>query len=276
MKYLVDVSLLTDIRDFVSLFCHEDPHTEGDPPEYTVTTLQFDNVFGDLNLMKENKALNRFKLRARAYGDRDLPAAPLSLEIKRRLNDVIVKSRATVKPGWSSLEEILFGNRMPDFLRDPDRLAFHEFMRLYQEIDAHPVMLVRYRRESWISDNDGYARVTFDREMRYHPQNRFDLDPVDSWRTMDSLTAVQRPYPAFVLEIKSTGHLPTWMAELIERFNLVRCDFCKYATAMRLESLYRGHSYSDASENTTYRRCNRSSIPSARHAPSTPSRFSFP
>ncbi|MEZ5300589.1 MAG: hypothetical protein R3F11_08010 [Verrucomicrobiales bacterium] len=45
---------------------------------------------------------------------------------------------------------------------------------------------------------------------------------------------------------------PKWMLELVERFNLQTTGFCKYATAWRLETLFRGFEYTDQSENTTY------------------------
>lgn len=107
MKYLVNVALLPQLRDFVHLFCDPDPYCRGTPAQYETTTLQLDNVYGALCLMKENKALNRFKLRARIYGRAE--ASPLFLEIKRKSGDVIIKSRAAIAPGWKSLEDIIHG-----------------------------------------------------------------------------------------------------------------------------------------------------------------------
>ena len=251
MKYLVDVALLPELRAFVQLFCHPDPHARGDPPGYEVTTLQFDTAFGALHLMKEHKALNRFKLRARVYGAEEV--SPLFLEIKRKNGDAIIKSRASIARRRGTLHEIVAGDRVPAGLDPRDRMAFLEFVRLVQQLDARPVMRVRYRRESFLSDNDGYGRVTFDTALRYMPTSEWRVTPEGGrWRRMDTALATQRPFPAFILELKSTWNQPTWMAELVERFNLTRCDFCKYSTAMRLESLHRGFSYSDASENTTY------------------------
>jgi hypothetical protein len=44
---------------------------------------------------------------------------------------------------------------------------------------------------------------------------------------------------------------PTWMLELVRRFNLSNTGFCKYATAWRLETLFRGFMYADGSEPVT-------------------------
>jgi hypothetical protein len=119
-------------------------------------------------------------------------------------------------------------------------------------MNARPVLRIRYDRESFISENDGYARVTFDRRLRYQPARDWRLPGDGHWRSMDTSTAVGRDYPSFILELKCTADQPAWMAELMERFNLVRTDFCKFATATRLELLNRGIMFSDASENCTY------------------------
>ena len=69
---------------------------------------------------------------------------------------------------------------------------------------------------------------------------------------MDSETALNRNFSGVVLELKTFSDAPLWMVELTERFDLVRIGFCKYFTAVRLDSLFCGGVYSDASENCTY------------------------
>ncbi|MEX0331997.1 MAG: VTC domain-containing protein [Puniceicoccaceae bacterium] len=250
MKYVVDVRLRDAIRDFVLLFCKRDRHADPVTGEYTVSTLFFDSYKRDCYLANENKSANRFKLRARTYGNSD--NAPLFLEIKRRVGEFVDKSRAALPPGWSGLEDIILGPRMPASLPDRQRLPFYEFEHAFRLINARPVLRVRYDRESFMSENDAYARVTFDRRIRYQPTRGWDLPGSGRWRAMDSTMTYARDYPAFILELKCTSDQPSWMAELIERFNLVRTDFCKYATATRLELLHCGFSFSDAAENCTY------------------------
>jgi hypothetical protein len=68
---------------------------------------------------------------------------------------------------------------------------------------------------------------------------------------MDTQAGLNRPYAGYIFELKSMRDTPTWMLELVERFNLRNCGFCKYATAWRLESIYRGYSYTAQSENVS-------------------------
>jgi SPX domain protein involved in polyphosphate accumulation len=250
MKYVVDVRLLNAIRDFVMLFCRRDAHADPQTGEYTVSTLYFDSFRRDCYRWNEDKVLDRFKLRARVYGDRE--RSPLFLEVKRRFGGVVDKSRAVLPVGWNDIEDVVLGPCVPEGLAAKHREGFAEFERAFRMINAQPVIRVRYERESFESENDTYARVTFDRNLRYQPARDWQLPGNGHWRAMDSSTATGRDYPGFILELKCTANQPSWMAELIERFNLVRTDFCKFVAGSRLELLMQGHAFSDAAENCTY------------------------
>ena len=68
---------------------------------------------------------------------------------------------------------------------------------------------------------------------------------------MDTPTALNRPHSGVILELKTFSDTPWWMVEMTRRFNLVRVGFCKYSAGLRLESLFSGSAYSEASENCT-------------------------
>lgn len=133
---------------------------------------------------------------------------------------------------------------------------FIEFCRITHAIGARPKMLIRYIRESYFGANDDYARITFDRRVSYRPTREWRLPGEEVadfkyWRPMDSQTGLRRPYAGYIFELKAMRDTPTWMLELVRRFNLSNTGFCKYATAWRLETLFRGFMYGEGSENTT-------------------------
>ena len=114
-------------------------------------------------------------------------------------------------------------------------------------------MMVRYRRESYESDHDGYGRVSVDTRLRYRETRRLRWPREGArWRVLETGTVLRRSGPVALLELKSTVDVPAWMIEAVRRFDLVRGGFCKYAAAMRLESLFMGYAYSSASENCSY------------------------
>ena len=244
-KYIIHPSLVPKIRKFIAPFCVDDPNAAGNPPEYVVTTLQLDSAALDLHYAKENEAINRFKMRIRSY---DKPGCPRFLEIKRKIKGTIAKSRVMI-PHDEYTADLFTGERRPRFRSKADEMNFYNFLRLRDELDLKPVVFIRYHRESYMGANEAYSRLTFDRRMCYRRTNSFAFpEEGDRFRSMDSPVALNRPFSGVILELKTYSDAPQWMSELTERFSLNRTGFCKYSAAMRLESLFYGSTYSDASD----------------------------
>lgn len=250
-KYIIPARIVPAVRKFIQPFCGKDSYCTGDPPSYVVTTMQLDNTLGDLWRAKERKVINRVKLRIRTYGE--ACDGPVFLEIKRKINGVIAKSRASLPDRDVNLRDAIWGNNAWSFRNERETRSYLDFIRLSKTIDVRPTVFIRYRRESYVGLAEEYARVTLDSQMQYRPARGWAWPPAGSrWRSFDTTTGLNTAYSGYILELKSGDSQPTWMAELIERFNLVRSGFCKYAVAMRLESVLQGWTYSDASENCTY------------------------
>jgi hypothetical protein len=240
-KYVIPPRLIPEIREFVRPFCEPDPHGRGDPPHYTVTTLQLDNDHFSLHFAKLREVTARFKLRARIYenpGDSEV-----YMEIKRKYRGAIVKTRARV-PFDAFGPDLIFGTRCAlKFRSRGEEIAFYEFLRIAREIGARPVTLVRYQRESYFGVNDSYARVTFDTKLEYQPTDSWtDWGRGGRWIPMDSSTTQNKAsrFSGAILELKTLSDAPIWMIDLVEYFNLERTGHCKYCNAVWQESLFTG------------------------------------
>ncbi len=242
-KYIIPRKLVPQIREFIEPFCKADPHTETDfPPEYTITTLQLDTHDFALHHAKEREALKRFKLRIRTYGD--IGSAPIFTEVKSKLGNIIIKNRASIPfDQWSA--DLVFGLELPRSLKKDRAVTdFLQFKRLVWETQAIPMVLVRYIRESYIGIIDHYARVTMDRKLEYQITNSWtDFGKSGLWRSMDSTEAqgFDLPYSGVVLELKTLAHTPTWIQDMVERFELRKSGNCKYSTAIWREGAFRGY-----------------------------------
>src|SRR5947207_12886043 len=98
---------------------------------------------------------NRIKLRVRYYDPNG--GTPLFCEIKRRVNDVILKQRAVIRR--EALPRVLAGCcPTHDDLYDPaDAESYgvlREFCQLRNMMHADPKMIVYYEREAWVSAED--------------------------------------------------------------------------------------------------------------------------
>jgi SPX domain protein involved in polyphosphate accumulation len=241
-KYIIPHALLPRIRDFISPFCEPDSHGHGDPPEYDITTLQLDSPALSLYHAKEWDLVNRFKLRARTYGSG--PGEPVFLEVKRKFGGCISKLRASIpRTEWSAEKITHPGKTRLAFRTRKEEFAYLEFVRLVQLIGAEPVVLIRYTREAYFGRMDQYARVSFDRALMYQPARSWDIcGSGKKWFSIDCSLAQNKDYrfSGVVLELKTLGDAPQWMVDLVMHFGLERTGNCKYATAVALESLFRG------------------------------------
>ncbi len=250
-KYIIRPRQAPEIREYLLNFCEPDAHARGNPPGYTVITLQLDSPSLALHLAKDRQSLNRFKLRLRTYTTRG--NAPVFLEIKRKLNTIISKSRCRLPAACDVQAAVERPRRLP-FARRREENTYLEFVRLTRQIGARPVVLIRYERESYASAIDNYARVTFDRRLCYRRTSRYDIPPRNGcrWRAADTHAAFERPFSGVILELKCTRDQPLWMAELIRRFDLTECGFCKYSAALNTDALFGGYEFQNATRDNGY------------------------
>ena len=223
LKYVIPEDTAQGIREFVRSYLELDEYGVGRPDlSYTIHNLYLDSddlaiYWGTINGNK-----NRYKLRLRFYEDN--PTAPIFFEIKRRMNEAILKQRGGVKR--QAVESVLAGQLPgPDELVSGDgrqRVAVQNFVRLMMEDHAAPTAHVRYEREAWISPFDNSVRVTMDRNVMIAPefQMRFTAE-------MDGPTCVFGRL--VILELKFSGRFPDWFKELVRVFGLRQGSASKYA-----------------------------------------------
>lgn len=246
LKYQIDERRARGVRDFIRGHLVRDPHARPSlGGSYPIYSVYLDSPSLDLFNATVCGHKNRFKLRARYY-DPD-PASPVFFEIKKRVNDVILKERARVKRG--SVGRLLAG-RPPGRhdLHDPsDPQALHalsQFCHLRDVVNAGGRTLVGYTREAWNAPDDDGVRVTFDRKLA---GSWFDpLLPIDRGLRVDRAW-VWPPVEdgGVVLELKFTGRYPLWMRELVAAFDLYRTSIAKYVACVeamgpRSRGLFRG------------------------------------
>src|ERR1700744_2888794 len=215
LKYIIREQTALRVRDFVSSYLDLDGFGAGQPDfSYPIYSLYLDSDPMVFYWHSINGNKNRYKLRLRYYDEN--PKSPIFFEIKRRMNDAILKQRGAVKR--TAVDRLLAGQPpAPEqlFSNDPDQLkAVEQFCRLAQYHSARPKAHVVYRREAWISPHDNSVRVTMDRQIHLAPES-----------TTDMRTRAHGLLPVFaaddvVLELKFTGRFPDWFADLVRYFNL--------------------------------------------------------
>ncbi len=236
LKYLIDTRTAARVRRAVEPYCRADVNQPGDDdleisdsPGYRAQTLYLDTPSLAFHRAKERGDPERLKVRIRRYGNR----RRRFLELKRRSADVIEKTRLAVGPG--GLRDCAHGfaklqQETPEARRFLDRYA-----RVVLSSGAGPTLLVRYDREAYTSVVDGYARVTFDRNIAFQRTGAWTLDgEPDAWLDLESSLADGVPRPLVVLEIKCELSVPSWVVDVIRRHDLTRSSVSKYSLGIYL------------------------------------------
>jgi len=228
LKYLIPNSLIDPISDFASIYCSKDNYGEKtEDGFYDIYSLYFDTPDYLFLRRRMEGAENRFNMRIRTYDDQS--GLPCFFEVKQKYNGIVRKYRAMVNdPQWPSVLENSI-HRLESFKNEKEALNADLFIRLACSYQASPKVLAHYRRKAYISDVDDYARVTFDTNLRYQPEENFNLIPDRELMNFYDNSTIFDPECCVILELKCySTQVPLWMVDLIRYFDLQRGSFSKY------------------------------------------------
>jgi len=245
-KYVIPKTMVPEIRELIRPFCEPDPNGTGNPPTYAITTLQLDTPELSLHHAKLWDFVERFKLRVRTYGD-PVGESPVVMEVKAKDRSSVTKLRCELP--FARWGEHLFGNEVikdVEFKSSKEAENFYQFLRLARETGARPVMLIRYRRESYFGKIDSYSRVTFDSQLEYQQTHAWDSwGAGGEWRALDNPMMQTRRhdkelnFSGVVMELKALQDVPKWMMDVVSQMDLWRVGHCKYSNAIWAESMFR-------------------------------------
>ena len=235
LKYLVEEDMALRVRDFVRSYLSFDEYSVGKPNfSYPVHSLYLDS--DDLKLYWEtiNGIKNRYKLRLRYYDTN--PKSPVFFEIKRRMNNCIMKQRGGVRQQYVPY---LLSGHLPHeehlLSKAPKQMvALQRFCELMNSVHAKPKVHIFYMREAYVSDDD-QVRVTIDRNVMGE-ENLSHSIKVDMKNPVHSFNNVA------ILELKFTNRFPNWFRDLVRMANVMQCGAAKYVESIQGLGAARVHS----------------------------------
>jgi hypothetical protein len=223
-KYLIDERCAHEVRNFARCYLVHDDNARPDMKwAYHTHSIYLDGVGLPLYYQTIQGLKNRFKLRVRYYEEEG--DSPVYFEIKRRVNDIILKDRALVKRDRAL--RIMDGEacRASDLVK-PDNLdhwqSLKRFCDLRDNIGARPRVYVSYTREAWVKPDNDAVRLTFDRALcggKYDGSFKVKRDV--------QVPPLMAGSPC-VLELKFTDRFPHWFRDMAQAMNLERRANAKY------------------------------------------------
>lgn len=216
IKYRISPDLALEMREWIKALGHlkADDFGEGGSAAYNVHSLYLDNR--DWAIYAETRAglQQRYKVRARCY---EWSAnAKVFLEVKHRANEYMWKTRGEVTKADGV--RILSG-LVPLEAKSTD--ALENFRGLMDRRHLYPRVWVTYRRHAYVGGVRDLVRVTFDTKIKAAPPT-MDLNEPPKWYVVPESDGIE------ILELKYTGSYPSWVGDMVRRFNLERKAFSKF------------------------------------------------
>ena len=156
------------------------------------------------------------KLRLRSYGTAGADST-VFLELKKKYGGVVYKRRAAMT--LKDAERYLRTGIKPFESQIMSEIDWA--MRLYGRPKA--AMLIACEREAWFDEAHPDLRMTFDRNIRYR-ENELRLD-------RGSAGTALLPKNTVLLEIKTAGAMPLWLAHALDAEGILPGSFSKYGAA---------------------------------------------
>jgi hypothetical protein len=230
-KYFVPKSQVDGLRDALKPWVLHDEFCAVRPEkEYTVRSIYYDNRRFRCYDEKFDGFRLKKKLRIRGYNT-EHPDNTVFLEIKRREEDFISKSRAPVR--WSRIPEVFPGygvGTSPLSFEPGAREAGGRFLYNYYRRRMLPVVLVAYEREAFHGRFDPMLRLTFDKNIRsrLYPELRSLYSDRDTKFLIPGY---------FIFEVKFYLALPRWIRDVVRALDLQRLAFSKFATGIEVHCM---------------------------------------
>ena len=208
--------LLSEVQ-YEELFRRSAAHLK--PDEYgrsTVLSLYLDTP--DHRIIRNSmEAVNyKEKLRLRSYGTA-APNSTVFLELKKKYDGVVYKRRAAMT--LAEAERYLQQGIKPFESQIMSELDWA--MKLYRQ--PKPAMMIACEREAWFDGEHPDLRLTFDRDIRCR-ETELDL-------SRGSAGIRMLPNRTVLLEVKTAGAMPRWLADALNEEGILPGSFSKYGAA---------------------------------------------
>jgi hypothetical protein len=235
LKFFLPDRALNHFVDRLSAYTEVDPYLvrEGrGRTSYPVTSLYFDSY--DLQAFdeKEGGQLFRRKIRLRTYEESLAPENPCFLEIKRRLDAVVLKDRLGLPAGV--LDPSIPVNRLLSHLfertTEKDSPTYHEARMMAAWLNLQPTAIVRYKRLAFVGRDNPTTRITVDLNMEgvWKPPKVVGDIPLRSIGNINAagMSGISGRYG--MLELKCNRNVPGWFHRAAQDLELTRTAFSKY------------------------------------------------
>ncbi|MBP1587145.1 MAG: polyphosphate polymerase domain-containing protein [Clostridia bacterium] len=193
---------------------------------YSISSIYLDNAARQCYYETVNNDFFRQKVRLRVYGLHNDGDSPAFLEIKGKIDGLVVKRRVrmTVDSAMRFIGECVDKGNGFDLsrYRSTNTQILEELRRVIVAKSLRPVNVVSYERLPFVCLSDPDLRITFDYNVRTRGE---DLD-----LTHGTYGERSCPEGVAILEVKTSKAIPYWLVEILGGFGYRNQTFSKYCS----------------------------------------------
>ena len=183
---------------------------------HTIRNVYFDTPNHRLIRRSLEKPLYKEKLRIRSYTTAT-EDTPVFVELKKKYKGVVYKRRVSLP----------YAEAMA-FLCDRQSVGDSQILREIEYVLDYygclqPRMFLSYNRLAFYGLSDPHLRLTFDTDICWREDRLCLTEPPDGRQLVDNDTVL--------MEIKTAGALPLWLATILNEEKIYKSSFSKYGTA---------------------------------------------
>lgn len=220
-------ALISDLRPYVS----PDENADGNG-EYTISSIYMDDEHLTCYYETVNNDYYRQKVRLRVYGNESSADSPAFLEIKSKIDGLVVKRRVRMKLS----DAMAFVSDCSENGLDCDTQKYpstsDQILREIRQVIASKklrnVCVVSYDRYPFVSNDDADLRITFDFNIRTRGD---DLD-----LTHGTYGTPRIPDNVAILEVKTSKEIPLWLVKILAKYGYRNQTFSKYCSHYEVKS----------------------------------------
>lgn len=181
----------------------------------TIRNIYFDTDTYLLIRRSIEKPVYKEKLRIRSYGSGDV-----FVELKKKYKKIVYKRRVAL-PETDAMDWIC--GRQHCGINTQITAEIDYFIQYYKTL--HPAVFLSYEREAYKTREKSDFRVTFDENILCRQEALSLHAPVYGERVL--------PEGEILMEIKCSGGLPLWMAQVLSQEKVFKTSFSKYGTVYK-------------------------------------------
>ena len=193
--------------------------------EYIIQNLYYDTDGWDVARASADKPLYKEKLRLRCYGKLAQDSV-LFLELKKKYNGVVYKRRLPISMSALSRRTVQDAISLT-IIQGAARSISGGSPQIARELDyylsnnaVYEKIYISHNRKAYVGKDDPDLRVTFDTDVHFRLDNLHFTLPGDGRLIL--------PRGIILMEIKTPGGMPVWLARLLSDNNIFPSVFSKF------------------------------------------------